>query len=166
MYRNNAAAFRTGVLRFLFCHKHFQAIFLNTFAVCHKACLISFVIAFFKIFYQLAGIIETLKAISQSLTPDTIFYFAFAAVFRFSLITAQAARSCFFMIAMLITDLAVHSTGLTVPSIFYCTYERSERENRVSLDAVYSQGQRGKSAGGIGHLFCQLAFPGLLNDQN
>lgn len=51
MYRNNAAAFRTGVLRFLFFHKHFQAIFLNTFAVCHKARLIPpFVIAFFQDF--------------------------------------------------------------------------------------------------------------------
>jgi len=57
---------------------------MNKLAILHKACLIPFVVAFFKVFYQLAWIVETLKTIGQPFPLDTIFYLAFAAMFRLS----------------------------------------------------------------------------------
>lgn len=60
---------------------------MDNFAVCHEACLIPLVIAFFKIFYLFTWIFGTFKAIGQFFAPDTIFYFALTAMFWFSLIT-------------------------------------------------------------------------------
>lgn len=78
-------------------------------AIFYKACLIPFVVAFFKIFYQLTWIVGTLKAIRQSFVFDTIFYLAFAAMFRLSFIAIQAPSTWLFMIAMLVTNFAIHS---------------------------------------------------------
>ena len=60
---------------------------MDSFAVCHEACLIPLVIAFFKVFYLFTWIFGTFKAIGQFFAPDTIFYFAFAAMLRFPFIT-------------------------------------------------------------------------------
>ena len=65
----------------------------DKFTILDKACLIPLVAAFFKIFYQLARIIGTFKAIGQSFISDTIFYFAFTAVFRFRDISSGLLRA-------------------------------------------------------------------------
>ena len=59
----------------------------HIFTILHKACPVSFVVAFFKVFYQLARVVGTLKTIGQSFALDTIFYLAFTAVLRLSYIT-------------------------------------------------------------------------------
>lgn len=78
-------------------------------AILHQACLIPFAVAFFKVFYQLAGISGTLKAMGQPLALDTIFYLALAAVFRLAYVAVQAAGTRLFIITMLIADQTVHA---------------------------------------------------------
>ena len=62
----------------------------NKLTIRHEARLIPFVVAFFKVFYQLARVIGTFKTIGQPFALDTIFYLAFAAVFRFAHVAVQA----------------------------------------------------------------------------
>jgi len=59
----------------------------NKLTIRHEARMIPFVVAFFKVFYQLARVVGTLKTIGQSFALDTIFYLAFTAVLRLSYIT-------------------------------------------------------------------------------
>ena len=87
MDRKNTPAFWAGIFLFLLFHEPFQTVLTHKLAILHKARLIPFVVAFFKVFYQLAGVIGTLKTIRQPFTLDTILYPAFAAVFRFAHIT-------------------------------------------------------------------------------
>ena len=83
----------------------------NKLTIRHEARLIPFVVAFFKVFYQLAWIVETLKTIGQPFILETILYLAFAAVFRFAHIAVQATGTRLFMITMLIANHAVHAAG-------------------------------------------------------
>lgn len=91
-------------------HKLFQPILTNKFTVFHKACLISLIITFFKVLYLFAWIIQALKTIRDSLSLDAIFYAASTAMFRFTQITVQAARTGLFVTAMSVTDQTIHST--------------------------------------------------------
>lgn len=83
---------------------------LNKMAIFYQACLIPFTITFFEIFNQLAWIFVTFKTVGQRFFFDTVFYFAFAAMLRFSFVAVQTTGTRFFVVAMLITDLTVHST--------------------------------------------------------
>ena len=113
--REDSTAFGTGVPLFLRLHKCVQAVSADKSAVFHKARPISFVIAFFKILYQLARIRRTLKAIGQLSRFDTVLYPAPAAMVRLSLLLAQAARTRLFRGTVLIADKAVHSAGSKQP---------------------------------------------------
>lgn len=83
--------------------------FPDKLTISHKACLVSLVIAFFKILYQFTWIVKTLEAIGQSFVFDAVFYLAFAAMCRLSFIAVQTAGTWIFMITMLITHLTIHS---------------------------------------------------------
>ena len=109
--REDSTAFGTGVPLFLRLHKCVQAVSADKSAVFHKARPISFVIAFLKIFYLLAGIIGTFKAVISLFKPNAILYLTFTAMFRFPRITVQTACTWLFMITMLITDHTIHSAG-------------------------------------------------------
>ena len=58
----------------------------NKLTILHEARLIPFVVAFFKVFYQLARVVGTLKTIGQPFALDTNLYLAFTAVLRLSYI--------------------------------------------------------------------------------
>jgi hypothetical protein len=100
-----------SIFPFLLFHEPFQTVLTNKLAVLHKARLIPFVVTFFKVFNQLARIIGTFKTIGQPFALDTIFYLAFAAVFRFAHVAVQATGTRLFMITMLIADQTVHAAG-------------------------------------------------------
>ena len=106
----DSSTFWTSIFLFLLLCKCFQSILAHIFTILHKACLISFVVAFFKVCYQLAWIVGTLKTIGKSAVPDAIFYPAFSTVFRFPCIGIQTSRTRLFVITVLITDHAIHST--------------------------------------------------------
>ena len=84
MDRNDTPAFWASIFLFLLFHEPFQTVLTNKLAILHKACLIPFIVAFFKFFYQLAWIVGTFKTIGQPFPLDTIFYLTFAAMFRLS----------------------------------------------------------------------------------
>lgn len=111
MDRNDAPAFGTGVLLFLLLHEPLQPVLAHRLAVLREAHSIPFVVAFFKAFYQLAGVVWARKAIGQPFAPDSIFYLAFAAVLRFAHVAVQAAGTRLFVIAVLIADQTVHAAG-------------------------------------------------------
>ncbi|EQF62840.1 putative membrane protein [Clostridioides difficile P71] len=83
---------------------------LNKFTIFHKACLISLVITFFKIFYEFTRKIETFKTIKQPFLTDAILYFTLTAVFWLSCIAVQTTSTWLFVITMLIANHTVHST--------------------------------------------------------
>ena len=87
MYRNDTPAFGASIFLFLLFHEPFQTVLANKLTIRHEARLIPFVVAFFKVFYQLARVVGTLKTIGQSFALDTIFYLAFTAVLRLSYVT-------------------------------------------------------------------------------
>lgn len=87
MDRNDTAAFGTSIFPFLLLYEPFQTVLTNKLTILQEARLIPFVVAFFKVFYQLARVVGTLKTIGQSFALDTIFYLAFTAVLRLSYIT-------------------------------------------------------------------------------
>lgn len=111
MNGNYTAALSTCIFFFLLFHKKLQAVLTDKFTVLHEARLISFVIAFLKIFYLLTGIIGTFKAVIPLFKPNTVLYLTFTAMFRFPRITVQTACTWLFMITMLITDHTIHSAG-------------------------------------------------------
>lgn len=82
---------------------------LNKTAIFYKTCLIPFVIAFFKVFNQPTWIFGTFKTVRQRFFFDTVLYFAFATMLRLSLIAIQATSARFFMVTVLIANLAIHS---------------------------------------------------------
>ena len=67
-------------------------------------------VAFFEIYYMLTWVTGTIEAIGQTFVFDTIFYLAFAAMFRLFIIAVQAPGTWFFIFAMPIANLAIHST--------------------------------------------------------
>ena len=73
--------------------------------------MIAGVIAFFQGFYRLAGIRCALKTILDTLFQSACLNPALPAVLWLSFVTVQAARTGLFMVTVLITDHAVHSTG-------------------------------------------------------
>ena len=111
MDRNDTAAFGTSIFPFLLLHEPFQTVLTNKLTILHKARLIPFVVAFFKVFYQLAGIIGTFKTIGQPFALDAIFYLALTAVFRFAHVAVQATGTRLFFLSMLIANQTVHAAG-------------------------------------------------------
>ena len=82
---------------------------LNKMTIFYQTCLIPFIIAFFKIFNQRAWIFVTVKTVGQRFFFDTVFYFTFATMLRFSFVAVQTTGTRFFVVTMLITDLTIHS---------------------------------------------------------
>ena len=82
MDRNDTSTFWASIFLFLLFHEPFQTVLAYKLAILHKARLIPFVVAFLKVFYQLAWIVGTLKTIGQPSILDTILYLAFAAMLR------------------------------------------------------------------------------------
>lgn len=73
--------------------------------------MVTGVITFFQRLYLLAGIFRTFKTVSNLPCRHTIFYPTLPAMLWFSLVTFQVTFTWFFMITVLITDQAIHSTG-------------------------------------------------------
>lgn len=107
--RNNAAAFWAGIGFFLPFHEKGDAIFFYGSAVCYKACSIPGSVAFLKGLDSFTWVIYAFIAVGKPLFPNTVFYPAFPAMFRFPCIAFQAAFTRLFMIAMPVAYHAVHS---------------------------------------------------------
>ncbi len=107
--RNNTAAFGTGIFSFLLFHENSKTILFDKKAVLYKACFIPLIIASFKVFDKLTGKSGTFKTAGQGFIFGAVLYFAFAAMPLFSLITIQAPLTSFFVVTVLVTNLAVHS---------------------------------------------------------
>ena len=83
--------------------------FLDKCAISHKAGPIPLVIAFLKIFYQLAWIGWTFKTVGQSFLFYAVFYLAFSTMLRLSAIAVQTPCTWLFVITVFVTNHAVHS---------------------------------------------------------
>lgn len=97
---NDTPAFRTGIFDFLLFHKMIQTMCLHKAAIFNKACLIPFVIAFFKIHNPLAWEFGTFKTVGYRFFFDTILCFTFATMLRLSIITIQTASTRLLAITM------------------------------------------------------------------
>ena len=93
MDRNDPPALGASIFPFLLFHELFQTVFANKSAVFHKARLIPFVVALFKVFYQLAGIIKAFKTVAQPFPHDTILYAAFTAMLRLAHIAVETTSA-------------------------------------------------------------------------
>jgi len=85
--------------------------FLDKSAVIYETCLIPLVIALLKVLNKFTREVGTFKTIGQAFDFNAILNFALAAMFWFPFVIFQAAKTRFFVIAMLITYFTVHSTG-------------------------------------------------------